>query len=94
MPEISLRRISGHCRKSFCLICACALFFVTITTVAVAQQAPPPGDSSKKEKQKKDPELQNNEPEENLHLIMQEGLSESSQLVPVSEEDIDSAGQK
>ena len=94
MPETVAPRIHGHRRQSFWLICAFALFFVTISTAVVAQQDPTPGEPSKKEKQKKVPDLQNSEPEENLHLIMQEGLSESSQLVPVSEEDIDSAGEK
>ena len=53
--------------------------------MAVAQQDPAPGNPSKKEKQKKGADLRSSEIEENPLLIMQEGLSESSQLVPVFE---------
>jgi phosphate-selective porin OprO/OprP len=91
MPQSLSPQAGRHCRTCFYLICAFALFFLTFTTAVVAQPDPAPGDPSKTEKQKDAPDLQSSEAEENLHLIMQEGLSESSQLVPVSEEEIDDA---
>ena len=91
MPLTLSPQTGRHCRPYFYLICASALFFLIFTAEVVAQPDPAPGDPSKKEKQKEALDLQSSEAEENLHLIMQEGLSESSQLVPVSEEEIDGA---
>ncbi len=73
------------------LMCAFALFFLLFSIAAVAQLNPAHGETSKEEKQKKDPDLQDVNTEQNLNLIFQEGLSESSQLVPVSKDEFDDA---
>jgi len=89
MPQTLSPQTGRNCHQCFYLIYAFALFFLAFNTAAIAQPDPAPSDTSKKEKQKEDPNLQSSKTEENLHLIMQEGLSESSQLVPVSEEEIE-----
>ena len=71
--------------------CASALFFLTFNTMAIAQPNPTEVDPSKIEQEDAAPDPESSEPEENRSLIMQEGLSESSQLVPVSEEEFDGA---
>ena len=71
--------------------CASALFFLTFNIMAIAQPNPTEVDPSKIEQEDTAPDPESSEPEENRSLIMQEGLSESSQLVPVSEEEFDGA---
>ncbi len=87
-----LFRQSGRdCHYCFVMSCASALFFLTFNTMAIARPNPKEVNPSKIEQENAAPDPESSETEENLPLIMQEGLSESSQLVPVSEEEIDGA---